>query len=146
MNGKPIILMQDKRPCCVAPGPHIIWGTTIMSIFPVPNMIDAQAQAFPVLTEAQIKRIRPGGKLRRVEPGEVLFAPGDTLVPFFVLLSGSMEIVQPGPTGERQLVTHHPGGFTGEFNMISEQHAMAKGRVLEGVNSWSSRAMACARW
>lgn len=102
-----------------------------MSILPVPNVPDAQAQAFPTLTEAQINRMRGGGKLRRVEPGDVLFEPGETQVPCFILLSGSMEIVQPGPTGERQLVTHHPGGFTGEFNMISGQRSMAKGRVLE---------------
>ncbi len=87
--------------------------------WPVPSALDARTQAFPTLTAAQIARLCPGGKLRKVEPGEILFEPGDTEVPFFVLLSGSMEIVQPDPTRERPIVTHSAGEFTGEIAMIS---------------------------
>ena len=60
-----------------------------------------RTQAFPVLTPAQINRIRPLGRSRKVHRGEILFEPNDTAVPFFVLLSGSMEIVQPTLDGER---------------------------------------------
>lgn len=67
---------------------------------PIPSALDARTQAFPLLTAAQISRVRPGGKLRDVRKGEILFEPGDTNVPFFVLLSGSMEIVQPDLTGK----------------------------------------------
>ena len=70
-----------------------------MSTWPAPSVLDARTQAFPVLTTAQIDRIRPAGKLRKVEPGEILFQPDDMGIPFFVLLSGGMEIVQPIPTG-----------------------------------------------
>ena len=86
---------------------------------------------FPALTTAQIDRIRPGSKLRRVEPGEILFRPGDTEVPFFVVLSGSMEIVQPDLTGERLVTTHGAGEFTGELSMISGQRCLVLGRVTE---------------
>ena len=68
----------------------------------MPSALDANTQAFPVLTAAQIDRIRPLGRLRNVQRGEILFEPNDTAVPFFVLLSGSMEIVQPGLDGERR--------------------------------------------
>jgi thioredoxin reductase (NADPH) len=84
---------------------------------------------FPDLTPAQIDRIRPGGKLRRVEPGEILFRPGDTRLPFFVLLSGGMEIVQTDLTGERLITTHRGGAFTGELSMISGQQCLVLGRV-----------------
>jgi len=86
---------------------------------------------FPDLTATQIDRIRPGSKLRRVEPGEILFRPGDTEVPFFVVLSGSMEIVQPDLTGERLVTTHGAGEFTGEISMISGQRYLVLGRVTE---------------
>jgi thioredoxin reductase (NADPH) len=86
---------------------------------------------FPALTTAQIDRIRPASKLRRVEPGEILFRPGDTEVPFFVVLSGSMEIVQPDLTGERLVTTHGAGEFTGELTMISGQRYLVLGRVTE---------------
>ncbi len=102
-----------------------------MSSWPAPSALDAATQAFPVLTPAQIARLRPGGKLRKVEPGEILFRPNDTEVPFFVLLSGSMEIVQPGIDGERPITTHGPGAFTGEITMISGQRCLVLGRVTE---------------
>ena len=102
-----------------------------MSSALIPSALDARTQAFPILTAAQISRIRPHGKVRRVEPGEILFEPGDTQVPFFVLLSGSMEIVQPSFSGEREIVKHLPGEFTGEMTMISAQRSLVRGRVTE---------------
>jgi thioredoxin reductase (NADPH) len=90
-----------------------------------------QEQAFPTLTPLQIDRIRPFGKLRHVEAGKILFEPGDVTAPFFVLLSGGLDIVQPTPSGERLIVTHRAGGFTGEMTLISGRGALARGRVTE---------------
>ena len=87
--------------------------------------------AFPALTASQIDRIRPFGRIRQMAAGEILFEPGDISVPFFALLSGAMEIVQPGLNGERKIVTHQAGGFTGEMTMISRRGALARGRVTE---------------
>src|SRR3954463_5525083 len=86
---------------------------------------------FPHLTPAQIERIRPLGHVRNVHSGEILFEPNDTSVPFFVLLTGSMEIVQPSIDGERRIVFHHSHQFTGEVSMISGQRCLVRGRVTE---------------
>ncbi len=102
-----------------------------MSSPPLPSALDARTQAFPVLPKAQIDRIRASGQVRDVERGEILFEPNDTAVPFFVLLSGRMEIVQPSLDGERQIATHGPGEFTGEIAMISGQRCLVRGRVTE---------------
>jgi thioredoxin reductase (NADPH) len=102
-----------------------------MSLSPAPSALDARTQAFPVLTAAQIDRIRPLGRLRKVQRGEILFEPNDTAVPFFVLLSGSMEIVQPSLEGERPVALHAAGEFTGEITMISGQRCLVRGRVTE---------------
>jgi len=102
-----------------------------MSSGPTPSVLDAGTQMFQDLTPAQIERIRSGSKLRRVEAGEILFRPGDTGVPFFVLLSGTMEIVQPGLNGERLVTTHRAGSFTGEISMISGQRCLVLGRASE---------------
>jgi thioredoxin reductase (NADPH) len=102
-----------------------------MSSVPVPNALDASTQAFPVLTATQINRIRPWSKVRRVEAGEILFEPDDTDIPFFVLLSGSMEIVQPYLSGERPIAMHDPGEFTGEITMISGRRCLVRGRVTK---------------
>jgi thioredoxin reductase (NADPH) len=103
-----------------------------MSSLPIPSALDARTQMFPNLTPAQIERVRScGGRLRKVRAGEILFEPGDTGVPFFVLLSGSMEIVQPEPKGERLITTHEAGSFTGEITMISGHRCLVRGRVTQ---------------
>src|SRR5580692_10255109 len=98
---------------------------------PIPSALDARTQAFPVLPRAQIDRIRPSGRLRNVQRGEILFEPNDPSVPFFVLLSGRMEITQPHLGGERQIAAHGPGEFTGEIAMISGQRSLVRGRITE---------------
>jgi thioredoxin reductase (NADPH) len=95
---------------------------------PIPSGLDYKAQMFPTLTPAQIERIRPWAKPRPVKEGEVLFQPGDEHVPFYVLLSGGLQIVQPSQT-EQVIVTHHPGGFAGEITTMSGQRAFMLGRV-----------------
>ena len=102
-----------------------------ISAWPPSSALDGSTQTFPVLTSAQIGRVRAVAKVRKVEPGEVLFQPGDTNVPFFVVLSGHMEIVQPSLTGERPITTHGPGQFTGEITMISGQRSLVTGRITE---------------
>ena len=97
----------------------------------IPSALDARTQAFPSLTPAQIARIRPLAKQRPVRAGEIVFEPGDTKVPFFVLLSGRMEIVQPGLAGEQPVAAHGPGEFTGELTMISGRRSLVRGRITE---------------
>ena len=100
-----------------------------MSIPLTPLIADVRGEAFPVLTADQINRIRPLSKVRSVEAGDILFEPGDGDVPFFVVLSGSLEILQPDRQGERLIVRHDAGMFTGEMTMISGRLSLARGRV-----------------
>src|ERR1022692_4877885 len=102
-----------------------------MSSPPLPSALDARTHAFAVLPKSQIDRIRASGHVRDVERGEILFEPNDAVVPFFVLLSGRMEIVQPNFDGERPIAAHGPGEFTGEISMISGQRCLVRGRVTE---------------
>jgi len=99
-----------------------------MSAWPS-STIDAGTRAFPTLTAAQIARARSRGTVRKVDQGEILYQPGDTNAPMFVLLSGTMEVVQPDISGERLITTHGPGEFTGEITMITGQQCLARGRV-----------------
>jgi thioredoxin reductase (NADPH) len=100
-----------------------------MSTQLTPLSADIRGEAFPVLTAEQINRLRPLSKVREVKAGDILFEPGDSDIPFFVLLSGSMEIVQPDLHGERLIVKHEAGQFSGEMTMISGRRALARGRV-----------------
>src|SRR5579864_4663826 len=95
----------------------------------IPSALDSNTQAFPKLTPNQINRLHSCGRLRKVATGDILFQPDDTDVPFFVLLSGSMEIVQPYFDGEKPIASHVAGEFTGEISMISGRRCLVRGRV-----------------
>ena len=84
-----------------------------------------QTQAFPHLTPSQIDRIRHVGRVRQMQAGEILFEPGDTHVPFFVLLSGGMEIVREDVNGERPVTTHSAGSFTGVWRLSISTNALS---------------------
>jgi CRP-like cAMP-binding protein len=83
-------------------------------------------RAFPALTKEQIDRIRPLGHNHQVQSGDILFKPGDTAVPFYVMLSGRMEIVQPTLDGERMIAVHEAGEFTGENFSRAAGHDQAR--------------------
>ncbi len=100
-----------------------------MSTWPVSSVLDSRTQTFPELSEAHISRLMHAGKVRKVSVGEPLFQPGDQIVPFFVLLSGELEIIQIDHNGERPIVTHTAKHFTGEMSMISGQRCLVLGRV-----------------
>jgi thioredoxin reductase (NADPH) len=95
------------------------------------NTPDRQSQAFPVLTLSQIDRIRPYGIARTVRAGEILFEPGELGMPCFVVLTGKLEILMTRLSGESVLVTHGPGGFSGEMVLISGARSLSRGRVAE---------------
>ena len=97
----------------------------------VSNALESHAQVFPTLTEAQINRVRPFASLRQVKRGDVLFSADDSDVPFFILLSGSMDIVQPDMSGERLVASHGAGEFTGEMTMITGHRSLVCGRMTD---------------
>jgi thioredoxin reductase (NADPH) len=52
-------------------------------------------------------------------------------MPCFVVLSGKLEILMTRLSGEQVLVTHGPGGFSGEMVLISGARSLSRGRVAE---------------
>jgi len=87
------------------------------------------ARLFPKLTASQIERIVAHGRRRSMVAGEVLVEPGDRLVPFFVVLSGEIEIVRATESVETLIAALGPGQFTGEVNMITGRPALARTRA-----------------
>ena len=88
------------------------------------------AQVFPELTPVQIARLAAHGRKLAIRKGEVLAEPGDR-VPMYVVLSGSIEVVQPGLNGETRLVVHTAGKFSGDVGTLSGSSAVVRLRVLE---------------
>jgi thioredoxin reductase (NADPH) len=88
-------------------------------------------QMFPHLTPVQIARLSAHGRNRAIQKGEVLAEPGDRL-PMYVVLSGSIEIVQPTLTGETLIVVHTAGSFSGDVGTLRGISAVVRMRVREG--------------
>lgn len=88
-------------------------------------------QTFPKLTSQQISRITPRGQMRTIQRGEILYEQGDNAVPFFVILSGELEIVRPVGTAavETLVVVLESGQFTGEVNTLIGRRTLFRLRV-----------------
>jgi thioredoxin reductase (NADPH) len=95
---------------------------------PTPNV----DQIFPRLTPAQVERVAAHGRTRRIERGEVLGAVGKVTPKFFVVSTGTIDVVQPGENGKTTTVTViGPGEFTGEVSMLSGRPSLVTLRVGE---------------
>jgi thioredoxin reductase (NADPH) len=86
---------------------------------------------FPKLTPAQIRRVAAYGHMRAVESGEVLVEQGDTSVPFFVVITGELEIVRPSGAYETLVTVHDSGKFTGEVNTLSGRRSFFRVRATK---------------
>lgn len=95
------------------------------------SALNADTETGPVLTEVEIDRARPYGRVHQAEVGVILYRPGEVGVPCFILLSASLEIVQPSIHGERLVFNLCPGMFTGEAGMIAGQRTVVQARVMQ---------------
>jgi thioredoxin reductase (NADPH) len=102
-----------------------------MSSSPGFSALNADAETRPVLTATEIDRARPYGRIRQADLGEILYRPGEVGRPCFILLSATLEIVQPSIHGERPVFNLSPGMFTGEAGSIVGQRTVVQARVTQ---------------
>jgi thioredoxin reductase (NADPH) len=95
------------------------------------GFVGRTAQRFPKLSSAQIARLEGRGTHVRMNKGDILMEPGDRNRPMLVVLSGSIEVLQPGLNGEVLLAMHAPGSFTGEMSTLSSMGSVVRMRVRE---------------
>ncbi|MET0628627.1 MAG: FAD-dependent oxidoreductase [Acidimicrobiia bacterium] len=92
--------------------------------------------AAPELSAEALLALQGYGVERAVDAGDVLFRAGDASYDFYVVLEGAVDIVRSDDTGDHVIVTHGPGRFLGELNLLTGQRpyltaTMARpGRVL----------------
>jgi thioredoxin reductase (NADPH) len=86
---------------------------------------------FPNFTPAQIARLAAHGQRRAIQRGEVLFEAGQLNTPFFVVVSGQIEIVRSSANGGERVAAHGPGQFTGEVNILAGRRSLVRAVVSE---------------
>jgi thioredoxin reductase (NADPH) len=86
---------------------------------------------FPRLTAEQISRIAAHGRRRATAPGDVLVDVGDKMIPFFVVLRGTIQALRVFDGVEALNATLGAGQFSGEASLMSGRQSMAQLRVSE---------------
>ena len=88
-----------------------------------------RSQMFPKLTAAQIARLERHGDHTQLHAGEVLFDAGDRPRRFFVVLSGTIELLIARVSGYELFYTLTQGDFSGEMSALRGSAGMVRARV-----------------
>ena len=80
--------------------------------------------AFPKLTGEQIASLEPLATRRHFHDGEPLFNAGQCSGAFFVVLAGTVEIVDRSDNETRIVRLHEPGEFTGDIDVLTRRNAI----------------------
>jgi thioredoxin reductase (NADPH) len=82
---------------------------------------------FPTLDAAQIARLEGYGHRRKAAAGEILFDQGVASTGVYVVISGSLDIVNPLRPADAPIAVHGPGQFSGEINTLSGRNTLLRG-------------------
>lgn len=92
----------------------------------VANEPTRQEQAFPRLTTAQVARIAPHGRRRKVDVGEILGDAGEPVTKVFVVVSGRLDLVRPPRWVGEDVPSFSEGMFTGERSILAGGRFLAR--------------------
>lgn len=87
--------------------------------------------AYPPLSPEQLAEFEAVGQRRTMAPGDYLYRAGDASYDFFVILSGTVDIVVSGKHEERLIIRHGAGRFLGELNLLTGLRVLVSARVVE---------------
>ncbi|HVE10438.1 MAG TPA: FAD-dependent oxidoreductase [Paraburkholderia sp.] len=91
-------------------------------------------QMFPVLSAAEVARLRRFGNAARYARGELLYRAGSMSPGVFMVLSGKVCVIsRDGLNRERVLHTYGPGEFTSDVSQLSDKPAVFDAHVVEEV-------------
>ncbi|MGF6779764.1 FAD-dependent oxidoreductase [Paraburkholderia sp. GAS334] len=94
-------------------------------------------QMFPVLTEAEVDRVRRFGSLSRYAKGTLLYRAGSLCPGMFVLLSGKIRIIARDGLGHERIIHTYTqrGEFTSDVTQLSNKPAVVDAHVVEDVEA-----------
>src|SRR3954471_1288644 len=99
---------------------------------PVSGFLDPNDPTlFPRLTAAQIEQLANRAETLSLSPGEVLFEQGQRDTPFFVVLSGAIDVIDRQPDGDHYFAQCQPGTFAADISMFTGEPTLARGVIAE---------------
>ncbi|TGP45465.1 cyclic nucleotide-binding domain-containing protein [bacterium M00.F.Ca.ET.230.01.1.1] len=107
-----------------------------MAPFVSPTIAARRDQMFPILTDADIDRMRRFGEARAYAAGEHIVTAGAVSPGLILILSGKVDITQAGGLGQREtIVTHGAGNFIGELAQLSNRPSLVNAEAIEPVEA-----------
>ncbi|TIO72742.1 MAG: cyclic nucleotide-binding domain-containing protein [Mesorhizobium sp.] len=100
-----------------------------------PTIAARRDQMFPVLTDADIERMRRFGEARAYAAGEHIVTAGEVAPGLIVILSGKVDITQAGFGQPEAIITHGPGNFIGELAQLSNRPSLVNAQATEPVEA-----------
>jgi thioredoxin reductase (NADPH) len=99
----------------------------------MPNVDYVHHLAFPKLTEAEVECVAGLAEVCAFEDGETIFLAGQRGLPFYVVESGEIAIVDESRAEPMTIAVHGPHEFTGDVSLLTDRpaaiSAYAKGAV-----------------
>ncbi|BDC42356.1 FAD-dependent oxidoreductase [Paraburkholderia terrae] len=94
-------------------------------------------QLFPILSEAEISRVRRFGRVSRYPKGTMIYRVGERTPGMFVLLSGKIRAVARDGLGREQIIHTFTqrGEFTSDVNQFSNKPSFVDSCVIEDVEA-----------
>src|SRR5438445_13469667 len=89
-------------------------------------MSQPQEVAFPRLSIAELAVLKPLATAHDYAHGETVFRAGQADIDFFVVESGQIDILNPSD-GNRVIVAHHPGQFSGDIDLLTGRPVLVTG-------------------
>jgi thioredoxin reductase (NADPH) len=91
-----------------------------------PSVLETRRdQAFPILSAADIARLRDFGEVRSFQPGDYLVKAGERAPGMVIILSGEVDASQHNALGhDEPFITHTHGSFSAELSSLSGAPAL----------------------
>ena len=114
------------------------------------EIIDAlkQSHLFSSLTDAQLERVYRHSQIIRLDEGQQLFAQGEDVTNFYMVLSGKMKLFRVSPDGQEKIIELVPQGevFAEALMFMQQPHypvsaAALSETVVLGIDAANFKAM-----
>jgi len=115
-----------------------------------PEIVDAlkQSHLFSSLTDIQMDRVHQNSKIVKLEEGQLLFAQGEDVTNFYLVLSGKMKLFRVSPDGQEKIIEIVPQGevFAEALMFMDQPHypvssAALSDTVVIGIDTSDFKAM-----
>ena len=83
--------------------------------------------AFPRLSDSEVERLAGLATICSFKDGETIFQAGQRGLPFYVVESGAIAIVDESTDESKTIVVHGPREFTGDVSLLTDRPAVDLG-------------------